>query len=65
MPKIYDNIHIKFADGLAGHLQTANRVDYCVGYFNLRGWSVVTGDIDSLAGGMVYEGGAAEGGDEE
>jgi superfamily II DNA or RNA helicase len=56
MPKIYDNIQLKFADGLAGHLQTAKRVDYCVGYFNLRGWSVATNGIDNLTGGMVYEG---------
>jgi hypothetical protein len=33
-------------------LKTSN----CVGYFNLRGWSVITNGIDDLAGGMVSEG---------
>jgi hypothetical protein len=35
MPKIYDNIQRKSSEGLLTHISTANRVDYCVGYFNL------------------------------
>lgn len=31
------------------------RVDFCVGYFNLRGWSLVENEIDMLQGDIVYE----------
>ena len=56
MPKIFDNIEKRFADGLSEHLAVANRVDYCVGYFNLRGWRVVCDKIDMLSGSSVKEG---------
>jgi len=56
MPKIYDNINQNFSEGLIGHLQGANRVDYCAGYFNLRGWKAVCADIDKLPGAVVREG---------
>lgn len=55
MPKIYDNIQRKFSEGLVGHLRTANRVDYCAGYFNLRGWKTVSNDVDTLTGAVVQE----------
>jgi len=55
MPKIYDNINQNFSEGLIGHLQGANRVDYCAGYFNLRGWKAVCADIDKLPGSVVRE----------
>ena len=56
MPKIYDNFQRKFSEGLVGHLQTANRVDYCAGYFNLRGWKTVSDGVDALPGVVVREG---------
>ncbi len=55
MPTIYDNIETKFATGLANHISAAKRVDYCVGYFNIRGWKTVCDEIDSLEGMDVYE----------
>jgi superfamily II DNA or RNA helicase len=60
MPKIYDNIELQFARGLSEHISTAKRVDYCVGYFNLRGWSMVCNDIDGLAGDTVMENGKSK-----
>ncbi len=57
MPTIYDNIGQKFADGLMQHLNIAKRVDYCVGYFNIRGWKTVCKDIDNLEGMEVSEDG--------
>ena len=53
MPKIYDNINQKFSEGLIGHLQGANRVDYCAGYFNLRGWKAVSAGVDALHGAVI------------
>ena len=40
MARIYDNIDMKFEDGLKGIMSDDKvlRVDFCVGYFNLRGW---------------------------
>ena len=55
MPTIYDNIETKFVDGLTHHLGLASRVDYCVGYFNLRGWREASEAVDNLPGGMVSE----------
>ena len=55
MPTIYDNIETKFATGLESHMAVAKRVDYCVGYFNIRGWKTVCEEIDSLEGMDVYE----------
>ena len=57
MPTIYDNIEKKFAKGLKKHLKSAKRVDYCVGYFNIRGWKTVCDDIDDLEGLDVIENG--------
>lgn len=56
MPQIYDNINLKFADGLKQHLNHAKRIDYCAGYFNIRGWKVVCDQIDTLEGMKVEEG---------
>ena len=43
MARIYDNIETKFAEGLQGIITNVGvkRVDFCVGYFNLRGWNLV------------------------
>ena len=57
MPTIYDNIEKKFADGVSQHIENAKRVDYCVGYFNIRGWKTVAPHIDELEGMEVKEDG--------
>jgi superfamily II DNA or RNA helicase len=56
MPKIYDNIENHLTKGLNETLELSQRTDFCVGYFNLRGWKQVADRIDSLAGATVVEG---------
>lgn len=56
MPKIYDNINNHLTTGLNETLELSNRTDFCVGYFNLRGWKQVAEKIDTLSGASVTEG---------
>ena len=57
MARIYDNIETEFTEGLQGIISNVGvkRVDFCVGYFNLRGWDLIVNQIDQLPGDYVYE----------
>lgn len=57
MARIYDNLETKFTDGLQGIISNVGvkRVDFCVGYFNLRGWNLIVNEVDQLSGDFVYE----------
>lgn len=59
MARIFDNIELKFEEGLNKVIgaQGVKRVDFCVGYFNLRGWNLVVNEIDQLPGEYVDEDG--------
>jgi len=51
MPRIYDNIEAPLLPALRETLSRSYRADFCVGYFNLRGWKGVADAIDHFAGG--------------
>lgn len=57
MAQIYDNIEKHFTEGLQGIITNAGvkRVDFCVGYFNLRGWHLITNQVDNLPGDYIEE----------
>jgi superfamily II DNA or RNA helicase len=50
MPRIFDNIENKLLEGLNYTLDVSYKADFCVGYFNLRGWKQVAYKIDSWVG---------------
>ena len=56
MPKIYVNINNHLTKGLNETLDVSQRSDFCVGYFNLRGWKEVANKIENLKGQAVVEG---------
>jgi len=51
MPKIFDNISLHLKTGLLETIQDSYRADFCVGYFNLRGWKLLMNPIDHFKGG--------------
>ena len=57
MARIYDNIDLQFTTGLQDIITNTGvkRVDFCVGYFNLRGWDLIIDQIDRLEGDFVAE----------
>ncbi len=50
MPKIYDNISLHLKTGLLSTLKSSHSADFCVGYFNLRGWKILMDYIDHFDG---------------
>jgi Helicase conserved C-terminal domain/PLD-like domain/SNF2-related domain len=49
VPRIYDNIDQHLAPALRAALVDARSADFCVGYFNLRGWHVLGSTVDALS----------------
>ena len=51
VPTVLDYIELSLLPALEGMLKVSQRADFCVGYFNLRGWKCIDSLVEAWGGG--------------
>ena len=48
MPSIYNKLDKYLKEGLYKTLESSKIADFCIGYFNLRGWRIIANNIEKI-----------------